>query len=623
MEERVDFNFHSIDGIASAQKESISPELHEGGEDYWHAKGNYPNVFEEQDGATEGYQVSGARTVTSFQPERITSNLLLPSPNAEKSKYLKKNDPAISQISQQISFLKKKTEMSYSSLLPDDMLKRMFLGQPHQVEVYKKMSDKVSLLSGAIKSGDGNAVLAALLHLRKTLKKSLFQKLLLEQVVAADHYIEYLKIRYEHQELLDLLAVLDRVEEAAMLKFSLAMSKVDPESRLKALQNAHRTHFLGNPVLSQEASSVLEEIRLLEQQMPIASFDSARNLSKEKEQGNGLQDQKSVIGSSLLGTICYCVEHHWKMRENHLASPLNVKKTFALKERQFLWPALHGLAKSSLWPEIESLLLAKGFLRRPHLKMPVTLEYLLDILERNGGPERAMALYIQAAGMEPDVTARLAAQYKCSQYLSSNHDFGIIICDMAPQLSIEATEALNTSFRDRPCLPTGPSGIGCIRGQDWVGGTSGRKVCRVCGLEERLQELSGRLINVEEEIKGIRKEVREMPRDDLMARLVRVDEALREFPSLSDSSGRGTLSPFDSVRSAGSQVSDNWAQVVKGTKARRSQETGWTRSPCIDSILLLEEGFELVSVDASDKMLKYALKTRWNRRKEPAFDQWG
>ncbi|XP_060530863.1 glycine N-methyltransferase [Cylas formicarius] len=42
----------------------------------------------------------------------------------------------------------------------------------------------------------------------------------------------------------------------------------------------------------------------------------------------------------------------------------------------------------------------------------------------------------------------------------------------------------------------------------------------------------------------------------------------------------------------------------------------------IDSIMLLEEGFEVVSVDASDKMLKHALKARWNRRKEPIFDAW-
>lgn len=38
--------------------------------------------------------------------------------------------------------------------------------------------------------------------------------------------------------------------------------------------------------------------------------------------------------------------------------------------------------------------------------------------------------------------------------------------------------------------------------------------------------------------------------------------------------------------------------------------------------MLVEEGFDVVSVDASDKMLKYALKERWNRRKEPGFDNW-
>uniref|UniRef100_A0A1B0DHX4 Glycine N-methyltransferase n=1 Tax=Phlebotomus papatasi TaxID=29031 RepID=A0A1B0DHX4_PHLPP len=43
----------------------------------------------------------------------------------------------------------------------------------------------------------------------------------------------------------------------------------------------------------------------------------------------------------------------------------------------------------------------------------------------------------------------------------------------------------------------------------------------------------------------------------------------------------------------------------------------------IDSILLVEEGFEVVSADISDKMLKYALQERWERRKEKAFDNWG
>ena len=43
----------------------------------------------------------------------------------------------------------------------------------------------------------------------------------------------------------------------------------------------------------------------------------------------------------------------------------------------------------------------------------------------------------------------------------------------------------------------------------------------------------------------------------------------------------------------------------------------------VDSIMLVENGFKVTSVDASDKMLKYALKVRWARRKEPEFDSWG
>ena len=43
----------------------------------------------------------------------------------------------------------------------------------------------------------------------------------------------------------------------------------------------------------------------------------------------------------------------------------------------------------------------------------------------------------------------------------------------------------------------------------------------------------------------------------------------------------------------------------------------------VDSVMLLDSGFEMVSADASDKMLKTAHKIRWDRRKETMFDKWG
>ncbi|XP_049865389.1 glycine N-methyltransferase [Pectinophora gossypiella] len=42
----------------------------------------------------------------------------------------------------------------------------------------------------------------------------------------------------------------------------------------------------------------------------------------------------------------------------------------------------------------------------------------------------------------------------------------------------------------------------------------------------------------------------------------------------------------------------------------------------IDSMMLVDEGFNVVSIDASDKMLKHALKARWDKRKDLKYDEW-
>uniref|UniRef100_A0A8C7XFY6 Glycine N-methyltransferase n=1 Tax=Oryzias sinensis TaxID=183150 RepID=A0A8C7XFY6_9TELE len=70
--------------------------------------------------------------------------------------------------------------------------------------------------------------------------------------------------------------------------------------------------------------------------------------------------------------------------------------------------------------------------------------------------------------------------------------------------------------------------------------------------------------------------------------------------------------------------SDAPASLSRGKRYKQlmSRVGGVCSYKTVDSIMLVEEGFNMVSVDASDKMLKYALKARWDRRKESAFDQW-
>ena len=43
----------------------------------------------------------------------------------------------------------------------------------------------------------------------------------------------------------------------------------------------------------------------------------------------------------------------------------------------------------------------------------------------------------------------------------------------------------------------------------------------------------------------------------------------------------------------------------------------------VDSIMLLEEGFQVTSIDFSCGMLHLAQEIRWKRRNEAAFDSWG
>ena len=56
----------------------------------------------------------------------------------------------------------------------------------------------------------------------------------------------------------------------------------------------------------------------------------------------------------------------------------------------------------------------------------------------------------------------------------------------------------------------------CVRCGEWVRGTRECQVCRVCSMEEKLGELSDRLIKAVEEIGGIKKEVGECQRGDLV-----------------------------------------------------------------------------------------------------------
>lgn len=89
---------------------------------------------------------------------------------------------------------------------------------------------------------------------------------------------------------------------------------------------------------------------------------------------------------------------------------------------------------------------------------------------------------------------------------------------------------------------------------------------------------------------------------------------------------------------ADGKASRVWRLYVGGTNHRLSNYEHWLvdkfkakgyKTICdaacgtgLDSVMLLKHGFKLQSYDASDKMLKFALQERWERRNEPGFADW-
>ena len=72
---------------------------------------------------------------------------------------------------------------------------------PRVLELYKSKQEKLEMLDKSIERLDGNAILAATLFLRNTLRRELFTKELMHRPVAVDHYCSYLQQSGDVEEL--------------------------------------------------------------------------------------------------------------------------------------------------------------------------------------------------------------------------------------------------------------------------------------------------------------------------------------------------------------------------------------------------------------------------------------
>lgn len=224
--------------------------------------------------------------------------------------------------------------------LPSTTITRILLGKPCSFEHYKSLTDKEELLDESISSGNGDAILAVILFLVKTLKKAHLNRLLQVRPIAVKHYLNYLTMRLQISEATDLLTMLGKNHDAAMVQFHIAVTTTSNiDTRKQKLKLIFSNFFTQSDSHSFYSQMITNYINLLEWQ------------SMEKSKGT-----INVINTSVLKSLYYISE-----KQSPSLTAQQFAELYNVCTAQYEWITLNERARSQAWRDIEPLFEKKSW----------------------------------------------------------------------------------------------------------------------------------------------------------------------------------------------------------------------------------------------------------------------
>uniref|UniRef100_A0A1B6DLI8 Vps16 C-terminal domain-containing protein n=3 Tax=Clastoptera arizonana TaxID=38151 RepID=A0A1B6DLI8_9HEMI len=269
-------------------------------------------------------------------------------------------------LEEEVRILRRKVENFWIPLDVDQTVQKMFLGQPYMLELYRSYEDKKKLLEAAVALGDGDTILAVVLYLSKTLKKSLLNQLLMSSPVAANHYAAHLSRRMQTSDLMDLLEMLGRSKDASMKQFEVACQ--NQQRQLQRLRNCAKNHYFDS-----KTSKIIENfIQFLE-----------------------WQDETGIKGDSVIDCLSQACHKHWSEAKGIPTSPLTLTNQQNISDKQFQWTAVTARAELKAWGDVENLFIAKSWLGGRKVKSSLSMEHIITQLHKFGAPSSILNGYMQ------------------------------------------------------------------------------------------------------------------------------------------------------------------------------------------------------------------------------------
>ncbi|XP_012729821.2 spermatogenesis-defective protein 39 homolog [Fundulus heteroclitus] len=305
----------------------------------------------------------------------------------------------------------RKPKSEYKDLVGDwsaeETVQRLQQGKGVSLEKFRSLQDKLLLLDLAVAAHDGNAITAVLIYLKRTLCKEVLFRELESRTTALRHFIHYLTETREQRLLLELLRALGRTEDAALLQYKEYKSITDENKRRDFLKSC-----LSLPFAAEDAAHVLDHYTLLERQIIIEAADRKAEREGKVEIFQKFPRKASILNMPLITTLYYCCFYHYTEPEGTFSSPVNVRQTFKISEKQYFTTALAARAKLKAWLDVDALFNSRNWLGFTKKKSPLSFQRVVDILQKNSAPTHVLQDYV---GLVSDAELRisLAQKHKC------------------------------------------------------------------------------------------------------------------------------------------------------------------------------------------------------------------
>uniref|UniRef100_A0A7N8X0E4 Spermatogenesis-defective protein 39 homolog n=1 Tax=Mastacembelus armatus TaxID=205130 RepID=A0A7N8X0E4_9TELE len=294
---------------------------------------------------------------------------------------------------------------------PEETVHRMQQGKAVSLEKFRSLQDKLFLLDFAVSANDGNVITASRswissLFLLFSCPEVLFRELQSRQM-ALRHFIHYLTEIRDQRLLLELFRALGRTEDVALLQYKEHLSIADENKRRDFLKSC-----LNLPFSPEDSAHVQDHYTLLERQIIIEATDRQAERGGKVEIFQKFPRRASILNMPLITTLYYCCFYHYPESEGTYSSPLNIRQTFRISEKQYFVTALAARAKVKAWLDVDALFACRNWLGFTRKKSPLSFQRVVDILQKNSAPMQVLQEYVGLVD-DSDLRISLAQKHKC------------------------------------------------------------------------------------------------------------------------------------------------------------------------------------------------------------------